>query len=674
MGIKGSFESEKERQTRFFTNVTHEIKTPINNILQLSDLVLSTGLTKKQEKYIKNIRLSADFLSALVNDILDLSRIEAGKLFFESIPFNIRRLIEELSDIFTDLLFDKKVEVIIDIDSNVPEEIIGDQLRVRQVLINLFSNAVKYTEKGEIYVSVKLIEESKDFVILFFSFLDSGVGFDEEKFGKDSDNILFDYFSQANISDVRKYGGTGLGLAICKNIIELMGGKISVKSKKGVGSDISFTAKFMMDSKICGIKYIFPDSLKRKVAIVAGKNLASNIAVKRMIESFGCRVKIAESGEAVIDIYKGSLKSQAFKIGFIFIDVSLYSMDGLSAAIKIKREFEGELLPVIICNSQRQRDIVKGKRYGISHFIDKPVKKSQLFEIVLDACGYKALDKKEKIVEKKLINDYAGIKILVADDDPISSMAVEELLKEQGAVVFCAANGQKVLDYVKKEPLDIILMDICMPVMNGIEVTGKIRGELCISNIYIFALTAGSLKSEIDKCMKAGMDGFISKPVGKKELFSMLDRLIDSRQKLKPKELKKETDVVFFNNLNKFHKLHQLDVKKGVERLGGNLDLYVKLIGHFISNYSDAEKEIKKAVSRKDLFFLKRYFHTLRGLSANFEAFNIRDLAEKCEIEFTSGAKFNSTVLIFDLEKCIRDTIAECDKIIDLYDLCKNLN
>ncbi len=672
-GLSDNSESEKRKQTRFFANIIHEIKTPINNILLLSDLTLKTGLSKKQEKYIKNIHLSADFLSELINDILDISRIEAGKLFFESISFNIRRVIEEIADIFADLLFDKKIEIIIDISADVPEKIIGDPLRTRQVLINLFSNAVKYTEQGEICVSVKVKDKKKDFIILAFSVLDSGVGFDVETFGKDSKNMLFDYFSQANISDVRKRGGTGLGLAICKNIVELMDGEISIKSKKGVGSELNFTVKFIIDHNVKNTKYILPDLLKEKVVLIAGRNLSSNIAVKRMIESFGCRVKIVESGEAAIDIYKASLKKGALKIGFILIDVLLYSMDGLSTAIKIKKEPEGKLLPVIIFNSRRKRDVIKGEMYGITHFIDKPVKRFQLFETILNACGYEELNKKENISKKVLINNYSGIKVIVADDDSISRMAVVELLKELGVIVFCAVNGQEVLNYVKKESIDVVLMDIYMPVMDGIEVTEKIRGELCINNIYIFALTASSLRSEISRCLEAGMNGFMSKPVGQKDLFSMLDKFIDFKQKFKPEELKKEIETAFFNNLNKFHKLYQIDVKKGVERLGDNLELYVKLIGLFISDYSDAGKEIKKAIARKDTFFLKKYIHTLKGLSANFEAFNIRNLTEKCEMEFASGENLNLTELISDLEKCIEDTIVECNKIMDLYFLCKKI-
>ncbi len=459
-------------------------------------------------------------------------------------------MIGEVCDMFFEKIAEKNSELILDIDPDVPGKVIGDPFRLRQILVNLTSNAFKFTDQGEICIQCSVnsnqanSHEPTDCIELLFCVRDTGIGIDKEIQDK-----LFEAFIQADGSITRKYGGTGLGLAICKRIVNMMDGEIWVDSKPGEGSVFFFTARFKTIANDVLSESVVPNELKNFKVLIVEDNLSVLEIMKELVESFGFRTEIAKSAEEALSAYHRSVRMEHFDL--IIMDFKLPDMDGITVSEKIKKETRIKAPPIIIISGYiRENDIRRAKEVGVESYLIKPIKQSQLFNTILEIFGYKRFAPEKSYTDLAFPEEFSDIHILVVEDHPINQRVVTEILQMSGIYVDCAVNGLEAVQSVRKKNYDAVLMDIQMPIMDGIEATRRIReiedyrgrgledGQtdtflpLYSSNpsLPIIAMTAHAMSGDRKKCLEAGMNDYISKPINRKELFSALRRNIKKQK------------------------------------------------------------------------------------------------------------------------------------------------
>jgi PAS domain S-box-containing protein len=515
-------ESASHAKSEFMANMSHELRTPMNGIIGFTDLVLTTELQKAQRDYLQNVKKSAYGLLGIINDILDFSKIEAGKLLIDHTLFKLDELIEETIDILTIKAFEKKLEMLYRIDPSIPSQFMGDPVRVRQIVVNLLGNAIKFTGEGEILVSVKragevYFQDDKKFLNIAIEVKDTGIGIRKEKLQK-----IFESFTQADTSTTRKYGGTGLGLTISKSLSELMGGRLSVDSTPGTGS--TFTLHLVMEVANEQPEVLLPQEPLLKKVLIVDDN-ATNLQLLQ--ESFGyfhIASETAISGSKALEKIKQAYKDkQPFNL--VITDHLMPGMDGISLVKEIKKLFPGSEQPFILMLSSLEKNIYQNEagKAGINKFLSKPVKIHELHATLLSLFEknmqndqmHPSLPNIEKISEPT--------SIMVADDDPINMLLISEVLRRMGFEVIQVANGKEALERLPHcEPV-IIFMDVNMPEMDGYTTTRHIRKmpePWC--NIPIIALTADAMKGDREKCLEAGMNKYISKPFRLEEIDEVL--------------------------------------------------------------------------------------------------------------------------------------------------------
>ena len=520
-------EEAAKAKSDFLANMSHEIRTPMNAIIGMAHLVLKTDMTPRQRDYVKKIQGSGQHLLGIINDILDFSKIEAGKLDVERTEFELDKLLDNVANLVSEKTTAKGLELVFDIAPDVPRHLVGDSLRMGQVLINYSNNAVKFTEKGEVDIIFRVKERTENEVVLYCGVKDTGIGLTAEQMSK-----LFQSFSQADASTTRKYGGTGLGLSISKKLAELMGGEVGVDSVHGEGSTFWFTAKLGIGTAKARALIPEPDLRGRRVLVV-DDNESARLVMNDLLTSMTFDVTEVGAGDTAIAAVKAADGTpKAFEI--VFLDYQMPGMDGIEAARRIKAlGLADEPHLVMVTGYGREEVLKEAGDAAIEDVLIKPVNASLLFDTAMRLLGAEVEDRRTAgDAPSLLLEDMAAIKgarILLVEDNELNQEVAGEILRDAGFVVEIADNGQIAVDMVTKnagEPWDIVLMDMQMPVMDGVTATMEIRKDARFNEMPIVAMTANAMQQDKDKCLAAGMVDFITKPIQPDELWKALRRWI----------------------------------------------------------------------------------------------------------------------------------------------------
>ena len=608
---KESAEQADHVKSMFLANMSHEIRTPMNAVIGMAQLALKTGLDSKQRDYVLKIYQSGKSLLGIINDILDFSKLEAGKLELEDKTFDLDEILSKVSTFVGPAIAEKPIELLYRIGKEVPQVVSGDPLRLTQVLTNLVGNAVKFTEKGSVTLTADLLQETEDRALIEFRVQDTGIGMTEEQ-----KKQVFDSFSQADISITRRFGGTGLGLAICKRIIGLMSGEIIVDSQPGVGSTFRFSIPLKKSNVLA--RKIIPNWFMGASALVVDDNPEARDIVVSHLKSFNISCEEADSGELAIE----KATRPGAKYSVILLDWKMPGITGDMAARLIKQRTDYQ--PVIIMMTAFGKELLSGNQNSgsIDGFFTKPATASTIFDALVAALPQDSSSLtpgKAGSAGSRL----AGVRILLVEDNLINQQIAREFLETQGAVVTAAMNGKEAVDLLAEKDcrFDLVLMDIQMPVMDGLTATKLIRENPQLVKIPIIALTAHALISDRQRCIDAGMNDYVSKPIDLELLLSTLERWIHrvpTTTKIKPDTTPGEVESA--SGELALLDLAGIDSTGAIRMMGGHFDFYVSALRLFVLTEEDLPDRVGASMSHNQRDSASRSLRTYAGLCESIGA------------------------------------------------------